>query len=608
MGHNIHIKKETAIYAVCLAVLFCLFAWRQFFGFNKNDEIFYISTVYRFFQGDAMLVDEWNNVQLFALITYPIYWLIRLVHNSNEGIILIFRMAYLVFQALVSVWCFCRLKRFGWIRILPALFYFVTTPYNINSMSYNTLAFGFVLLVLVTLAGSENLSVPMCILCGMFTAGAVLANPYVVILFLLYGVICVGACVRGVCKNSDVKGSSGEKESGRCSGFRNSQDQLPAALQFRSYFGMCVGAFLIFLVFVWFVFSRGTLKEILECFEYIVMDTERQKSFWEKLAKYFIRIYRYDKYLVRIALYLSAVYFAARKVGKKISAEICMIIESVVAGGYIIYYGFCWEMVGINYMLIPMTFVGFMAYITAEKKDRYVFWGWFVPGVFYTLLAHFATNTGILTMSASCMIPSAASLVLIGQHIKAGNAEKMIDNGQTEYLETDDASMMQKQRKNESVCITVLAVLIAVQFAGGIWQRVTYVWGDEKLPKLTVAAEEGPLKGIHTSEENSLLYEDVMQDMEDLQLTREDKLFVVGIAPWMYLNTEAECAAYSTWETLETDPLIFTYYEVRPEKQPTVIYCYDYDESILDTEFGTAFLNKGYEPMMMRRGLVLLRR
>ena len=159
MGHNIHIKKETAIYAVCLAVLFCLFAWRQFFGFNKNDEIFYISTVYRFFQGDAMLVDEWNNVQLFALITYPIYWLIRLVHNSNEEIILIFRMAYLVFQALVSVWCFCRLKRFGWIRILPALFYFVTTPYNINSMSYNTLAFGFVLLVLVTLSGNRKKAV-----------------------------------------------------------------------------------------------------------------------------------------------------------------------------------------------------------------------------------------------------------------------------------------------------------------------------------------------------------------------------------------------------------------------------------------------------------------
>ena len=61
MGHNIHIKKETAIYAVCLAVLFGLFAWRQFFGFNKNDEIFYISTVYRFFQGVSHSL--WHSVR-----------------------------------------------------------------------------------------------------------------------------------------------------------------------------------------------------------------------------------------------------------------------------------------------------------------------------------------------------------------------------------------------------------------------------------------------------------------------------------------------------------------------------------------------------------------
>ena len=577
-----NIKKETVIFAVCLAVLFCLFAWRQFFGFNKNDEIFYISTVYRFFQGDAMLVDEWNNVQLFALITYPIYWLIRLFHDSNEGIILIFRMAYLVFQALVSVWCFGRLKRFGWIRILPALFYFVTTPYNINSMSYNTLAFGFVLLVLVTLAGSEKLSVPVCILCGMFTAGAVLANPYVVILFFLYGVICVGAAI--------LYRKSGQK-------------QLPDALKFRTYFFMGVGAFLIFLMFVWFVFSRGTLDEILECFGYIVMDTERQKSFWEKLAKYFIRIHRYYTGLVYVTAILTVVYAAGKKLGYKISSEVCMVIEAVVAGGYIIYYGFCWEMVGINYMLVPLTFVGFLAYVTSEKKDHYLFYGWFLPGVFYTLLAHFATNTGILTMSASCMIPSAASLVLIGQHIQAAK-----EGCSSEQPNRYDTALMQESHKYSAICGTVLAVLIAVQFAGGIWQRVTYVWGDDKLPKLTVTAEEGPLKGIRTSEENSLLYKDVMQDMEDLQLTKEDKLFVVGIAPWMYLNTEAECAAYSTWETLETDPLIFTYYEVRPEKQPTVIYCYDYDESILDTEFGAAFLDKGYEAISMRRGLVLLRR
>ena len=84
-------KRISILFAGFLGLFFLMFAWRQFYGFNKNDEIFYISTVYRFFQGDAMLVDEWNNVQLFAFITYPVYCLIRLFHHSNEGIVIILR-------------------------------------------------------------------------------------------------------------------------------------------------------------------------------------------------------------------------------------------------------------------------------------------------------------------------------------------------------------------------------------------------------------------------------------------------------------------------------------------------------------------------------------
>ena len=171
------------IFAGLLVLGFLVFGWRQFFGFNKNDEIFYISTVYRFFQGDAMLIDEWNNGQLFAFITYPIFMLVRLFHNSNDGIVLIFRFLYLFFQAAVATYCFVRLKRFGWIRIFPALFYFVTTPYNINALSYNTLVLGFVLLALVTVASADEIKTRDAVLCGVFIAGAVLSNPYAVILF-----------------------------------------------------------------------------------------------------------------------------------------------------------------------------------------------------------------------------------------------------------------------------------------------------------------------------------------------------------------------------------------------------------------------------------------
>lgn len=552
------LKKESFIFVGVMLLLFIVFVWRQFYGFNKNDEIFYISTVYRFFQGDAMLVDEWNNVQLFAFITYPLYCLIRLFCHSNDGIVLLFRIAYLIFQAAAATYCYCRMKRFGSVRILPALFYFVTTPYNINSLSYNTLAFGFVLLTLVTLAGTEELKIWDSILCGIFTAGAVLANPYSVLLFVIYGIVCVYFSFRNykTGKNTDC------------------------ALSVKHYFWMGAGAFFIFILFVLFVFSRGSLEDILKSFSYIVMDTERQKSFWEKFAKYFIRIHRYYGIQVYATAILIIMRMADRK--KKLSSSVYLIVSIAAAVPMVVKYGFFWDMVGINYMLIPLAFPGLIAYLVSEKKDRRLFYGWYIPGLFYTLLAHFATNTGILTVSASYMIASASAILLIWKAVE-------------------------EQRKTIWV-VSLMGVLFTVQFTACIWQRVTYVWGDEHLSKLNCRLTEGPMKGIATSKENEKLYREVLQDMEELELSQDDKLFIVGIAPWMYLNTEAECAAFSTWETLETDPLIEAYYEIHPEKLPTVIYCYEYNESILETEFSYNFINMGYKPASMRHGIILTNR
>lgn len=549
---------EFWVFAGALLLLFSVFAWRQFYGFNKNDEIFYISTVYRFFQGDAMLVDEWNNVQLFAFVTYPLFCVFRFFQDSNEGIVLFFRMAYLAFQILTASYCFWRMKRFGWIRMLPALYYFVTTPYNINGLSYNTLAFGFVLLCLVTLSCGEKLKFYDFILVGIFTAGAVLANPYALCLFLIYGAACAAAFFYGL----------------------RSRKKAPVILQIKNYLFACLGAFAVFILFVIFVFSRGSLQEILDCLTYIVMDTERQKSFLEKFAKYFIRIHRYYKILVYVTGALIAVWVLDRK--KKIPSAGYLFLVCVTAVPYILYYGFFWEMVGINYMLIPLAFPGLIAYLVSEEKDHRLFFIWYLPGLFYTILAHFATNTGILTVSASYMIASAASILLLYRAVE--------EQGKIPWLRL------------------LIGILFAVQFAGCIWQRIFYVWGDEHLQELTEVLTEGPLKGIHTSAENEELYREVIMDMEELSLTSKDKLFVIGIAPWIYLNTDAECAAYSTWETLETDPLIQTYYEIRKEKLPTVVYCYEYEESILETEFADYFVDKGYEPVYMRRGIVLVRR
>lgn len=562
------IRLETWIFAAVMVVLFALFAWRQFFGFNKNDEIFYISTVYRFFQGDAMLVDEWNNVQLFALLIYPFYSLIRLFHHSNTEMILIFRIGYLLVHGAAAAYCYIRLKRFGWVRILPALFYFMSTPYNINSLSYNTLAFGFVLLTLVTLASAEKWTIGNAFLCGLFTACAVLANPYAVVLFFIYGIICAAMWLR--------KRKRGE-----------SREKLQI-FDIRSFYFMGIGAFCIFVLFVIFVFSRANFSEIMESFSYIVMDTERKKPFLEKFAKYFIRIHRYYKGQVYITAILLIAWVVDQK--KKLPRWLYLTAEIAAAVPYVVLYGFFGyssvvDVVGINYIMIPLSFLGIIAYVTTEKRDQQLFWCWYVPGLFYTLLAHFATDTGILTVSAAYMIPSAASILLVWNAIRE-----------------------QDHNLCRQVVRGLFCLLLFLQFTSCLYLRMVYVWGDEHMPYLTAQLEEGPLKGIHTSQENEILYQNVLDDMNDLQLTKEDRLFVVGIAPWMYLNTDAECAAYSTWMTQETDPLIPLYYKLHPEKLPTVIYCYEYDESILDTEFAQSFLEKGYVVENMRRGIVLTNR
>ena len=116
------------------------------------------------------------------------------------------------------------------------------------------------------------------------------------------------------------------------------------------------------------------------------------------------------------------------------------------------------------------------------------------------------------------------------------------------------------------------------------------------------------MAGVSTTEENAELYGDVLQDMDDLELTAQDKLFVVGIASWMYLYTDAECASHSTWETLETDPLIRIYYELHPEKLPTVVYFYRYEEEVLDTDLAAYFADLGYKTSAMRQGIVMERR
>ena len=154
-----------------LLVIGMILFWRCFYSVNTTDEAYYVGTVYRLWFGDGMLCDEWNPTQqMCSFWLYPFYVLFRMILGSNEGMILAFRLLYIVFQLLISIYMYSKLKKFGNIGFGATFFYLLSTAFNINSLSYNTMANGCLLAFLVTLATMEKQDYKNCIWCGIFAS------------------------------------------------------------------------------------------------------------------------------------------------------------------------------------------------------------------------------------------------------------------------------------------------------------------------------------------------------------------------------------------------------------------------------------------------------
>ena len=87
------------IVALTISVIYAFF--RLDWGMADIDETFYLSIPFRLVQGDALLVEEWNLSQLSALLLYPIMKVYLFLFKSTDGIVLSFRIIYVIFQILV---------------------------------------------------------------------------------------------------------------------------------------------------------------------------------------------------------------------------------------------------------------------------------------------------------------------------------------------------------------------------------------------------------------------------------------------------------------------------------------------------------------------------
>ncbi len=561
-------RRQHLIFIGLFLLTELLLIWRSFYGFNTADEMYFIGTSERIFRGEKILIDEWNPTQqLCGFLLHPIYSLIRSTLGSTEGIVMASRFLYLAFEGVIAVFLYLRLQRRGFASFGPVFLFLLFAPFGICAMSYNSIEFGLLTVLLAVLSAKMEHSVPEYLLCGILIAMIVLANPFALLMYAAYGVLCLYVTVRNQRRGTAAEG----------------------ALHIKSFLWMTLGAGIILFFFVLFVFQRGTLSEMLANVPHIVGDSEHQEGYWYKTKRYFYLCFKNYRFMFcGLGLTYSLTLIDKKRCERGV---IYMLLASLSVLPGMVYYGFIAEHIPVNYQMLPLSFWCLEAYFVTKRKEKRLFYGWYLPALLFTMIVQYATNTGIVTISVAYSLCSCAGLLFAAGWF-------------AELRERNRGAA--RVRLGAAAGAAIVLTVICVQFLGTFHLRMNYAWGDERLPALTRKMERGPLKGVYTTPETARWYGEVLDELDGLGLTKEDQLMVVGVAPWIYLYTEAGCGNYSTWQVHENSTYIHDYYALHPEKFPDVLYMAHWADIFLDCELSMPFKQQGYEVVYEGNGTVMM--
>ena len=314
----------------------------------------------------------------------------------------------------------------------------------------------------------------------------------------------------------------------------------------KAWMFVTVGAGILLAIFLVFLLSRTTVAEITENFVYIFWDPAHEKktisNFFESII-WFIDWFKWF-FLVFGAGVLGAVF--CPKLRKLM--YIGLMLLSVLL--WVLLVVFKSPGVGKHMIMLPLTMLGGTAFaLTREKAWDIFIKGWMV-GIVYAVCMNLSSNQGVYVMCNACTISSCVSLFLIRDFFE-------------EHPEWRSRSWW-------------LAALAAAQLLSEAGVNLRAVYGEDNISALTCQIEQGPQKGIWTTEEKKEDYNINYENIKSIGNLAGKTIMFFNYFPCGYLAAnEAENGAFSAWvpeyKRLDSGRLP-VYYEFHPDKVPDVIY------------------------------------
>lgn len=524
-------------YCIIFVILSALLFWKCRYGYANLDEAFYLTIPYRFIQGDIILYEEWSNTQLSAFIIMPILWFYIKIVGSTQGIYLFIRYVYTVLKCLMTIFIFVKLKRFNKIAaMITSVSFLVFASYGLMVLSYNSMAIGGLLCTLLLLMTDRQhkLAKLSYFAAGIFLSVAVLALPYLAIIYLLYGLFVIIVAVKKekfIDKPDIVQYFSGS-----------------------SFVWTSFGVLLMAAVFLSYTLSRVSVIEIARSVPYILFgDPDHPaKKLWKIIPGYFARIaVGNDRNYLTLGVYFLLgvellIIFVDKNREKHINkyvntAAILTILLQVI---YFISDGY------INHMMLaPNALALFLVILLSDKPAQKIFFCIWFPGMIYTFLEYISSNTGFSGISSAASVAAVGGVMIV-----------CLSSGHI-YQTNKIGSLL-------------MGIMIAITILTVLYFRVTYIFWEDGIEEQTELITKGPQAGLLVSEEKYKYYYGILSDVEDI-INMDEEINVLYVCDKsLYLTGHSRCASYSPlcYGISSSRDLLYEYYDLHPDKVPDIVY------------------------------------
>lgn len=516
------------------------------------DEMSYIATALRFCKGDAMLVDDWAPMQLNGFLLMPIVGTYYYAVESMDGIVLFLRIIYLLMKLIIATFALWRFKNFGESNVnigyilLGIAFYYIATPYNIDTLSYNTIPISMMFLIMVIILTHKKSNVDW-ILCGIFLAIAILGHPFILLVYIALTMFLLTSIFVKRRKKILVK-----KE------------------LLSMWFWITCGSAIMALLFSCFIFSRASLDEIVCNLPYIFQEPDHDSGIIEKVSNFAKDVFWDFKFITIINVIDIFILLCLKKKIRGISIA-CLITSC--------FYILLLKSPFIeNLIYIPFLWFGIEQILINKSNKKYVYL--FMMILLSVFGIYLGTNTRILSTSAAmCNFASLACFTM---------REERSSN----------------EKKNKYINIITLTIMLIVTFI----LRLFIVWHSwYKVSDFKYYIDKGPLKGTYAGEEVWNDYYTVINDLSSIEYEEEDIFFCGTYTPLSYLYTNMEYGTMGVAFFFLDYDRIDAYWNMHPKKIPDIIYYLEREYTEEEEKFIQS-LNQYYEVICREDRLIAIKK